>query len=74
VVSGLTNKFGCRLVAFSGSCLACVGFVLASFSNSVNILMITYGIMGGKSHALVMHVSHVAISVGKSKYDALFRF
>lgn len=38
VVSGLTNKFGCRPVTFAGSILACAGFLFASFSNSVTAL------------------------------------
>lgn len=48
VVSGLTNKFGCRPVTFAGSIVACAGFLFASFSNSVPVLMLTYGVLGGK--------------------------
>ena len=63
VVSALTNKFGCRAVAFAGSILACLGFVLASFSNSVEFLMLTYGIMGGKSlHTLLTILQNLMLS------------
>jgi len=47
VVSALTNKYGCRAVCMAGSFLGAIAFVLSTFSNSVNMLMMTYGIMGG---------------------------
>jgi Mg2+/citrate symporter len=49
VVSALTNKFGCRTVCIAGSVIGCVAFILSTFSPSVNVLMLTYGVMGGKS-------------------------
>ena len=47
VVSALTNKYGCRVVCMAGSCIGAVAFVLATFSTSVNMLMMTYGVLGG---------------------------
>lgn len=47
VVSALTNKYGCRAVCMAGSFLGAAAFVLSTFSSSVNMLMMTYGIMGG---------------------------
>ncbi|KAK3609611.1 hypothetical protein CHS0354_038612 [Potamilus streckersoni] len=48
IVSGLTNTFGCRVVTIAGSIISTVAFILAGFSPDINILMLTYGVMGGK--------------------------
>lgn len=48
VVSALCNKFGCRAVCVAGSLVAAVAFVLSTFSKSVTMMMITYGLIGGK--------------------------
>lgn len=48
VVSALTNKYGCRAVCMAGSFIGAGAFVLSTFSTSVNMLMMTYGVMGGK--------------------------
>ncbi|XP_011145464.1 monocarboxylate transporter 3 isoform X1 [Harpegnathos saltator] len=53
VVSALTNKYGCRAVCMAGSFLGAAAFVLSTFSSSVNILMMTYGIMGGIGFGLI---------------------
>ena len=50
VVSALTNKFGCRAVCIAGSILGSVSFVLSTFSPNVNVLMLTYGFMGGENY------------------------
>ncbi|XP_069697848.1 monocarboxylate transporter 14 isoform X3 [Periplaneta americana] len=53
VVSALTNKFGCRTVCIAGSVIGCVAFILSTFSPNVNVLMITYGVMGGIGFGLI---------------------
>lgn len=53
VVSALTNKFGCRTVCIAGSIIGCAAFVLSTYSPNVNVLMITYGIMGGIGFGLI---------------------
>lgn len=47
VVSALTNKYGCRAVCIAGSIISCIAFILSTFSTSVNMLMLTYGVLGG---------------------------
>lgn len=47
MVSALANKYGCRAVCIAGSIISCVAFVLSTFSTSVNMLMLTYGVLGG---------------------------
>ncbi|VDI37176.1 Hypothetical predicted protein [Mytilus galloprovincialis] len=47
IASGLVNKFGCRPVTIAGSIIASVGFLLGSFAPNLNILILTYGVLGG---------------------------
>lgn len=49
VVSGLTNKYGCRLVTVAGSISAMLAFLAASFSKNITVLILTYGFIGGKA-------------------------
>jgi MFS family permease len=53
VVSALANKFGCRAVCIAGSFLASAAFVLSTFSPNVNVLMMTYGVMGGIGFGMI---------------------
>jgi hypothetical protein len=50
IVSALTNKFGCRVVCIAGSVVASAGFALSSLSQTLDVLMLTYGVIGGKSN------------------------
>lgn len=52
VVSALTNKYGCRAVCIAGSFIGACAFVLSIFSPTVNMLMLTYGVMGGQSNTV----------------------
>lgn len=53
MVSALANKFGCRAVCIAGSILASCAFVLSTFTTSVNMLMLTYGVMGGIGFGMI---------------------
>ncbi|XP_058802203.1 uncharacterized protein LOC131670544 [Phymastichus coffea] len=53
VVSALTNKYGCRVVCMAGAGIGTVAFVLSTFSSSVTMLMISYGVLGGIGFGLV---------------------
>lgn len=61
VVSALANKFGCRAVCIAGSFLASAAFVLSTFSTSVNMLMLTYGVMGGIGFGMIYLPAVVAV-------------
>lgn len=47
VLSNLVDKYGCRKMTMIGGVIACTGFVLASLSNSVEFLYLTFGILAG---------------------------
>ncbi|XP_025207617.1 uncharacterized protein LOC112603314 isoform X2 [Melanaphis sacchari] len=53
IVSALTNKYGCRVVCIAGSIIASIAFALSTLSPNVNVLMLTYGFMGGIGFGLI---------------------
>jgi len=49
LVSAMANKFGLREVTIIGSVMASAFFVISSFSTNINMMLVTYGVMGGSS-------------------------
>lgn len=62
IVSALTNRFGCRAVTIAGSIVSCIAFLLSTFAPSVDVLMLTYGIMGGIGFGLIYLPAIVSVS------------
>nr|CAD7432758.1 unnamed protein product [Timema monikensis] len=62
IASALTNKYGCRTVCIVGSILGCIAFIFSSLSPNINVLIITYGIMGGIGLGLIYLPSVVCVS------------
>jgi len=48
IVSALANKYGCKIVAIIGSVIAGVFFALSQVSPNIDVMILTYGVMGGK--------------------------
>ncbi|XP_076310971.1 uncharacterized protein LOC143225435 isoform X3 [Tachypleus tridentatus] len=63
IVSGLTNRFGCRPVTIAGSLIACLAFLLSTVAPSVDVLMFTYGFMGGIGFGLIYLPAIVSVSI-----------
>lgn len=61
IVSALCNKYGCRAVCMAGSIVAAGGFVLSIFSQSVPVMMVTYGLIGGIGFGMIYLPSVVAV-------------
>ncbi|KAL0830433.1 hypothetical protein ABMA28_002604 [Loxostege sticticalis] len=61
IVSALCNKYGCRAVCVAGSLVATTAFVLSTFSKSVTVMMITYGLLGGIGFGMIYLPSVVAV-------------
>jgi len=53
LVGALCNKFGCRIVAMVGSILSAFAFVISAYSTSINMMLLTYGILGGIGFGLL---------------------
>jgi len=50
----LANRFGCRIVSIVGSVIAGVFFAISQFSPNIEVLILTYGVMGGE--LLMLHL------------------
>uniref|UniRef100_A0A336N0X6 CSON009264 protein n=1 Tax=Culicoides sonorensis TaxID=179676 RepID=A0A336N0X6_CULSO len=61
IVSALANKYGCRAVCIAGAIMASSAFVLSTFSTSVTMLMITYGVLGGIGFGMIYLPAVVAV-------------
>ncbi|ESN93716.1 hypothetical protein HELRODRAFT_88175 [Helobdella robusta] len=61
VSSIITNKFGCRRAAIIGGFIACLGWFLGSFMNSIALLVITFGLISGFGLSLVVIPSLVIV-------------
>lgn len=48
LVAGFANKFGCRAVVMVGGFVTALMYILTVFSPKVWIMLITYGVIGGK--------------------------
>uniref|UniRef100_A0A1B6LWP0 Major facilitator superfamily (MFS) profile domain-containing protein n=1 Tax=Graphocephala atropunctata TaxID=36148 RepID=A0A1B6LWP0_9HEMI len=51
--SALANRYGFRVVAILGSFMACISFVASSFVNSIELLWLFYGTLGGIGFGLI---------------------
>ncbi len=49
IVSGLVKQFGCRSVVIGGAAVTALMYFLTSISNSIYLMMMTYGVIGGIS-------------------------
>ncbi|KAL4228580.1 hypothetical protein ACF0H5_011630 [Mactra antiquata] len=71
IVSALTNKFGCRAVAMTGSVIATIAFILATFSPNIDVLIITYGVLGGFGFGMIYLPSIVSVGYYFEKKRAI---
>ena len=71
LVGGLVNKFGCRPVCMVGGVVACSSLMLSTFSPNVEVLMLTYGIMGGFGLGLIYLPAVIACGYYFEKRRAL---
>ena len=58
----LVDRLGCRLTCMAGAAIAVIGLFVASFCNSVVLIMFTYSVMGGFGFGLLFLPSTVAPS------------
>ncbi|XP_022916238.1 monocarboxylate transporter 12-like [Onthophagus taurus] len=62
IASFLTDRYGCRAVTMAGSVLAAAGFVISSMSNSMEVLIITFGVFAGFGLSLCYVASVVIVA------------
>uniref|UniRef100_A0A1B6DPH3 Major facilitator superfamily (MFS) profile domain-containing protein n=1 Tax=Clastoptera arizonana TaxID=38151 RepID=A0A1B6DPH3_9HEMI len=70
-VSALANRYGFRRVTISGAVFASLSFVGASFAPSIEILCLTYGILGGIGFGLIYVPAVITVGFYFEKWRAL---
>merc|ERR1712127_1107965 len=71
IVSALTNRFGCRATCIVGSIFGALSFVASTYSNSVTMLLTTYGVCGGIGFGLIYLPAIVSVGYYFEKRRAL---
>ncbi|XP_045771763.1 uncharacterized protein LOC123871824 [Maniola jurtina] len=62
IMSALVDRYGCRNMTILGGLFSTVGFIAASYSNTVEVLYITYGIIAGLGMGLLYVTAVVSIA------------
>lgn len=62
VMSALVDRYGCRSMTILGGIISTIGFVLASISRSLEMMMITFGVIAGLGLGLVYVTAVVSIA------------
>ncbi|XP_070501956.1 monocarboxylate transporter 14-like [Chironomus tepperi] len=62
IMSNLVDKYGCQKMTMIGGILGCAGFVLSAFSNSVEMLYITFGVIAGVGLGVIYVTAVVSIA------------
>ncbi|KAL7294650.1 hypothetical protein TKK_0011953 [Trichogramma kaykai] len=70
-VSALANRYGFRLVSILGAFIACNAFLLSYFANSIELLYVFYGIIGGIGAGLIYVPAVITTGFYFEKWRAL---
>lgn len=62
IMSALVDRYGCKKMTIVGGVFSTIGFVAASFSNTVESLYVTYGIIAGLGMGVLYVTAVVSIA------------
>lgn len=62
VMSALVDRYGCRNMTIAGGFISGMGFVLSSFSNSIEVMYLTFGVIAGLGLGLCYVTAVVSIA------------
>ncbi|CAK1596544.1 unnamed protein product [Parnassius mnemosyne] len=62
VMSALVDRYGCRSMTILGGIISTIGFILASISTTIEMMMITFGVIAGMGLGLVYVTAVVSIA------------
>lgn len=62
IMSALVDRYGCKKMTIVGGIVSTIGFVAAAYSNTVEVLYITYGIIAGLGMGLLYVTAVVSIA------------
>jgi MFS transporter, MCT family, solute carrier family 16 (monocarboxylic acid transporters), member 14 len=58
----LVNRYDCRITTFIGSIISCVAFFISSFSPTIDMLLVFFGVFGGFGFGLIFLPSIIIVS------------
>lgn len=70
-VSALANRYGFRLVTIVGAILGAAGFALSTMVSSVELMMVTYGLLGGIGFGMIYVPSVITTGFYFERWRAL---
>lgn len=62
IMSALVDRYGCRVMTMLAGVLSTVGFLLASLSNSVEMLCLTFGFLSGLAMGILYVTAVVSVA------------
>lgn len=62
VMSALVDRYGCRAMTMIAGVISTIGFLLASISNSVEMLCLTFGLMSGLAMGILYVTAVVSVA------------
>ncbi|KPJ04472.1 Monocarboxylate transporter 12 [Papilio xuthus] len=62
IMSALVDRYGCRTMTMIAGLLSTIGFLLASISNSVEMLCLTFGFLSGLAMGILYVTAVVAVA------------
>ncbi|XP_014363253.2 monocarboxylate transporter 14 [Papilio machaon] len=62
IMSALVDRYGCRTMTMIAGLLSTIGFLLASISNSVEVLCLTFGFLSGLAMGILYVTAVVAVA------------
>ncbi|KAJ0175324.1 hypothetical protein K1T71_009465 [Dendrolimus kikuchii] len=62
IMSALVDRYGCRVMTMIAGVLSTIGFLLASISNSIGMLCLTYGFLSGLAMGILYVTAVVSVA------------
>lgn len=62
IMSALVDRYGCRIMTMIAGVLSTIGFLLAAFSNSVEMLCLTFGFISGLAMGILYVTAVVSVA------------
>ncbi|KAJ8957423.1 hypothetical protein NQ318_004903 [Aromia moschata] len=62
IASAFVDKYGCKLMTVIGALICSFGFVLSSYSRSIGVMYVTFGVIGGLGRGLSYVTAVVSIA------------
>lgn len=62
IMSALVDRYGCRVMTMIAGVLSTIGFLLASLSNSIGVLCLTFGFMSGLAMGILYVTAVVSVA------------